>query len=113
MTDTEINRRLALAIGYLPDHVASLGNHVKVWRGPGPINGLDGWKLFDHTDYRVAGPIAERYGCFPYKFPNAAASLKWMWAAHAFNEHGNICRFFAPTPQRAIALAAIAQLEKS
>ena len=106
MTDTEIDRRLALAIGYRPEDVlVNISDRVIVRR-------LDYWIAFDHTDYRVVGPIAERYNCFPYKFPNAAASLKWMWAAHAFNEHGNICRFFAPTPQRAIALAAIAKLEK-
>jgi hypothetical protein len=32
-----------------------------------------------------------------------------MWAAHTFNERGNIRRFHATTPQRAIALAAIAK----
>ena len=107
MTDTEIDRRLALAIGYRPED-------VMVVRATGQIvvdyYGI--WSLFSHLRWDVVGPIAERYNCFAYKFPNAAASLKWMWAAHTFNERGNIRRFFAPTPQRAIALAAIAKLER-
>jgi len=104
MTDTGIDRRLALAIGYLPDHVASLGNHVKVWRGPGPINGLDGWKLFEHTDYRVIGPIAERYDLFPKRRQDG-------WAVFRGRLEDGFIQ--APTPQRAIALAAIAKLERT
>lgn len=106
MTDTEIDRRLALAIGYRPED-------VMVVRATGQIvvdyYGI--WSLFSHLRWDVVGPIAERYNLFPYRFTDVAGKIEW--SAHTFNERGNIRRFHATTPQRAIALAAIAKLERT
>lgn len=74
MTDLEINKALALAIGWTenrrdengcldPDIAVfggswNEGNEVKVWDGVY-------WRTFDYRDPLVIWPIAERYGCFP------------------------------------------------
>lgn len=63
MTDAEISRRLALAIGWdvLPledgDEVATVVDHA---------NQID--RYFDYRDPSVIWPIAERFNCFPDKF---------------------------------------------
>jgi hypothetical protein len=64
MTTTEINRRLALAIGYAPEDVALSQCRVFVWR-QSPISFVRTWLEFDHKDWRTIGPIMERYRMFP------------------------------------------------
>ncbi len=75
MTDLEINKALALAIGWTEDRLDTEGlldpdvaifggggqhevDEVKVWNG-------EQWRTFDYRDPAVIWPIAERYGCFP------------------------------------------------
>ena len=67
MNNTEISRRLALAIGYRPQDVIVSGEVVLV-RRDFDFEGervTYGWRLFDHTDRAVIYPIAERYKIFP------------------------------------------------
>jgi hypothetical protein len=67
MTEAEISRRLALAIGYDPRDVHV--NHVDrvfVWRKLNPFQyERVGWYAFDYRDPAVIWPIAERFNCFP------------------------------------------------
>lgn len=103
ISDTEIDRRLALAIGYRPED-------VMVVRATGQIvvdyYGI--WSLFSHLRWDVVGPIAERFDLFPRK-TFRGVWLTWCDRAPDFVP----MRIEGTTPQRAIALAAIAKLEKS
>ena len=57
-------------------------------------------RVFDHRDWNVIGPIAERYGCYLCKLDSAGKRPEW--AAYAGAAYG-----FGDTPQKAIALAVI------
>jgi hypothetical protein len=61
MTDLEIDKALALAIGYKLFDVKFHDDMraVAVFRGS--------WRVFDHRDWNVIGPIAEKYNMFPYR----------------------------------------------
>jgi len=83
MTDLEISKALALAIGWKKDDIAMFSNEMEVWSG--------GWRTFDYRDWNVIGPIAERYDCFPTK-------MNGGW--YCLDE-------YADTPQKAIALYVI------
>ena len=88
MTDLEINKALALAIGWKDEpnkmRVSELSG-LQVWIGY--------WANFGYRDWNVIGPIAERYDCFPKK----ASYGGWV----------NNLYVHTTTPQRAIALAVI------
>ena len=88
MTDLEISKALALAIGW--KKVSFYGDAAIVW--------FDNryWRIFDYRDWNVIGPIAERYDMFPYKWKDEA----WTCRATAYD-------IYADTPQKAIALAVI------
>ena len=90
MNDTEISKRLSLAIGLKPDHIICLDAHVYVDITP-KSPGSAGWRIFSHKDWSVAGPIAERYDCFPRKDGGW-----YVWGLKLYD-----------TPQEAIALAVI------
>jgi len=90
MTDKEINRRLALAIGYARRDVKTYGNGVvQVLWG-------ENRRIFDFMEWQTIGPIAEQYNCFPHKC-NLLNLSEWRYGVH-----------IAETPQKAIALAVIA-----
>lgn len=61
MTDLEISKALALAIGWAPSNIVPSNPKLKqfwVWIG-------HTWKVFDYRDPAVIWPIAERYSLFP------------------------------------------------
>ncbi len=106
MTDLEISKKLALAIGYLPEHIRTLDDEtIEVYR---PVSDLqlehpfsydNRWGGFFYGSWNVIGPIAERYNCFPRdcdQLPNRWESCgpdgEWV---------------YGETPQKAIALAVI------
>ena len=94
MTDLEIDRRLALAIGWKERQCADE-------RGFFYVNTSDNytwdnkWRVFSHKDWNVIGPIGEQYDCFPVK------DMYSEWVA------GKYPYVYADTPQKAIALAVI------
>ena len=100
MTDAEISRRLALAIGWEedqndPDVILELDwredtTQCKVWFD-------ENWKTFDYRDPAVIWPIAERFNCFPYKF------VQEKWSAG----NNTIPYSTADTAAKAVALAVI------
>jgi hypothetical protein len=94
MTDLEISQALALAIGWkriLPN--AEVTGPKQCW-----VLAAGYWRPFDYCDWRVIGPIAEQYGCFPTKL----IAVPGWWA-----EVRSGGAQFASTPQKAIALAVI------
>lgn len=98
MTDAEISRRLALAIGWdvLPfedgDNGATVVDHASQ---------VD--RYFDYRDPAVIWPIAERFNCFPQKM--RAADL---WSAPVQGTpYPRMTYEFADTAAKAAALAVI------
>lgn len=91
MTPAETSKALALAIGYLPEHVRIEDGYCSVqWRDThGPF-----WCRFDFTEPDVIWPIAERYNCFPYRLRSGG------W-------HANGCIQPYETAAEAVALAVI------
>jgi len=92
MTDIEIDKALALAIGY---KLFDVKFHHDMWA---VLVYKGSWRLFSHKDWNVIGPIAERYDCFPFK------SVYGGWISPALNHYD--------TPQKAIALAVIEGAKK-
>lgn len=94
MTDLEISKALALAIGWPRTSIAIHGDmwEVMVLVEPNPF----GWRVFDYEDWNVIAPIAAKYDMFPHK-----SDTQGWWFPH---KHTTV---FADTPQKAIALAVI------
>lgn len=96
MTDLEINKALALAIGWPRKDVLThepYSTEVRVWFERE-------WMPFDYQDWATISPIAERYGAFPMR-----SCEPGQWLA-TFDGHG-MGVVYADTPQKAIALAVI------
>lgn len=66
MTDAEISRRLALAIGWQEHDFYKDGDGsfvaLALKSGFGHF-----WRTFDYTDPAIIWPIAERFDCFPMR----------------------------------------------
>ena len=94
MTDLEISKALALAIGWAKRdmRIDPNFNTLLLFRGAGPWD----WVNFDYRDWNVIGPIAEWYKCFPQ-------GMCGEWCSRC----GDRVAVFADTPQKAIALAVI------
>ena len=90
MTDIEIDKALALAIGWEPEQLRNRETYLLL---PMRFDGFEHWQRFSHRDWNVIGPIAERYDCFPWK------DCRGDWV----NKHYQ----HTTTPQKAIALAVI------
>lgn len=87
MTDLEINKALALAIGH-KEVYGWVTDECKVWW-------QDGWKDFDYRDWNVIGPIAAKYNCFPTRYTG-----RWYVKT-------KLAVIEADTPQKAIVAAVI------
>ena len=96
MTDIEIDKALALAIGWKEcDIVTShLYGSVLVWVGL-TEEFPNGWRTFSHKDWNVIGPIAKKFGLL-VDFKTCVAWQPNM----SVGKRGD-------TPQKAIALAVI------
>jgi len=94
MTDIEIDKALALAIGY---KLFDVKFYDDMWA---VVVHNGSWRVFSHRDWNVIGPIAERYDCFPLRLRGRA------WEAISRGKY-KLGFFNADTPQRAIALAVI------
>ena len=108
MTDLEISKQLALAIGWKdcnidPDVITirdayAAEPEIHCWD-----KSTGHWRIFDYRDWNVIGPIAEKFDCFPYQnyegFPYQSYEGRWVSCCWRNTE--------ADTPQKAIALAVI------
>lgn len=107
MNTTEINRKLALAIGYpLKDIKQTKGDTVVV-QTYNFMNKIKlgsrwayGYRVFSHLDVETIWPIAAKYKAFP------AVSLSGIWWAEA-NGLKRVGFGESQVPQTAIALAVI------
>ena len=101
MTPTDINRRLALVIGYRPVDVAVCDDgNVLVWREIGDTHQLH-WQVLDYRHPGTIYPIAEHYKIFP----------QWMvrmWAV----VHADALYMFEACPRACVALAVIEAKER-
>jgi len=92
MTNTEINRKLALAIGYLPEDMKARSSFCKVfWAGC--------WRYFSHMAPHTILPIMERYDCHPYRIAEG-------WNCTVCGKD-DLCEEQHENPRTAAALAVI------
>ncbi len=89
MTDLEIDKALALAIGWNGNCVRNIGEVVILYTKQ------YGWRVFSHRDWNVIGPIAERFGLLV----DFKACEVWLPNIYIGKRDD--------TPQKAIALAVI------
>ena len=110
MSDIEISKALALAIGWREDRIgkdglpdpdiqvswgAFHGRKMECWDAR-----INVWRTFDYRDWNVIGPIAATFDCFPYMNTEG----NWFVRYHKF---AAICK----TPQEAIAQAVIGAMK--
>jgi hypothetical protein len=96
MTDLEISKALALAIGWRPEQMRVVGvcDHALILQE-------SEWhtaRVFDYTSWNVIGPIAMKFDCYPEKCCGE-------WSAMLANDR--LTWVEADTPQKAIAMAVI------
>ena len=102
MTDLEISKALALAIGWTEDRVAM--GAMAVWvKVPYEFSAGHYYAAFDYRDWNVISPIAEKYDCFPEKHWQGPPYDGWLAGKLGVP---------ADTPQKAIALAVIQGAKK-
>jgi hypothetical protein len=97
MTDLEINKALALAIGWSESAFRIRYHKLLLQQSENHFA-----RPFSYTDWNVIAPIAERYGMFPA----GKANNYWyvpVWGAQIL---------YADSPQKAIAMAVIAGAKK-
>jgi hypothetical protein len=104
MTDLEISKALALAIGWpstkIHTHLHGTGYAVSIIQ-PDMESVL---RIFDYRDWNVIGPIAERYRCFPQWLVQRGG----FWWVSDIDSNGNEwVDVEADTPQKAITLPII------
>lgn len=104
ITDLEINKRLALKIGWTG--IKSVGNVCCV---PGYVGDkfkvANKWvrgRVFDHSAPAVIWPIAERYNIWPAKIVDGYSKGKWM----AYGQEHCVT---ADTAAMAVAMAVIGE----
>lgn len=95
MTDTEINKALALAIGYRPDQIIASSKGTLV-------DHQNWWHVFDYKQPRTIWPIAERYDSFPWR----ALCAETMWTVSSLPKQPPVRDASAA---KAVALAVIAR----
>jgi len=94
MTDLEISKALALAIGWDRDRMALNTGVVRCYY-PKATAFSSSWRIFDYRDWNVIGPIAKEHDAFPYQTRDGAWTVGWTTGPAYI------------TPQKAIALAVI------
>jgi len=104
MTNLEISKALALAIGWAEDDLMVSDNtlHACVYELP-IVDKRYGWYVFDYMDWNVIAPIAQRYDCFPHK----TSAHQWVTTLAIKHDTKPWPFYCADTPQKAIALAVI------
>lgn len=98
MTDLEISKALALAIGWLESRVSDRTEKeilITEWPRIGTCI------VFDYRDWNVIAPIAEKFDAFPIHDTDTT------WFASLPGWYGKR----ADTPQKAIALAVIGSVK--
>lgn len=99
MTNIEIDKALALAIGWTENDISvDIPSGVCwIYMGHGEC------KIFSHKDWNVIGPIGTRYNCFPSQH----GAGWWVYPSRA-----GVGYTHAKSAQRAIAVAVIKYLTR-
>ena len=109
MTDYEISRKLALAIGWSENDIASFDGHrISVYIGNHLERAAFGpWRVFDYRNSSVIWPIAEKYGAFPENWGSSWRALCWNASKgmYSFSDE-------EPTAAKAVAMAVIGAGER-
>lgn len=105
MTDAEINRRLALAIGWDEKQIEASAVCDSVIL-PSPDHG-ENYRVFDYRDPAVIWPIAERFDCFPSKTHWDDPARSWSVFFDDSCESGRTEYVEAENAAKAVALAII------
>jgi hypothetical protein len=120
MTDLEISKALALAIGWDTRRVGVSETFGEMCiRVQYDINRT--WQVFDYRDWNVISPIAAKYSAFPasicsgnfIKAKKQGYTDVVGWEVYMFDykngalQRGKWLHYRADTPQKAIALAVI------
>jgi hypothetical protein len=107
MTNTEIDRKLALAIGWKPEDVVVGGVGpgdccflVVSWWVTAQGDNMKGERRFSHQDPTVILPIMERHDCLPHKLWNDE------WVSY-FEDMPGVAAGVHTNPRTAAALAVI------
>ena len=113
MTNQEINRRLALAIGYSTNRVRISYSRVQVFNGvdcpDGPIDCF-GWQRFDHTDPAVIWRIAERFCLFPKRLFSEVYNYN-QWKIYEVRKEGKNIIVIDVKHQHAASVTALAVIQ--
>lgn len=103
MTDAEISRKLAMAIGWKANECrvyhTGRGDEQRAEVLTAPA-GCKIWRTFSYTAPAVIWPIAARYKCFPWHDAYATPSRQWT-------VYNGKKAYDAETPELAVALAVI------
>lgn len=105
MTDLEISKALALAIGWKETATDSAGHFCFVWD-----ERMELLRKFDYRDWRVIGPIAEKLIVELIK--GGSRGVVCWDAIHGMEGDDDHAVSTADTPQKAIALAVIKGAKK-
>ena len=100
MTDTEISKALALAIGWPESDIDASNSAVHVCFEVATLEYPPTWRLFDYKIPDIIWPIAERYDCFPLRPFGKCGDAKWLSVTTGFAGQGD-------TAAKAVALAVI------
>lgn len=104
MTDAQISRALALAIGYRPEDVRTAPDACKVVEVNRPCIYGDSWYRFDYDLPDVIWRVAERFDCFPVRsYPCGTEATVWQ----AYLPSQTTRYVVADTAAKAVALAVI------
>ena len=121
MTDAEISKALALAIGWPESDIDASNSAVHVCFEVATLEYPPTWRLFDYKMPDIIWPIAERYDCFPsgistgdYKAAEKEGHgicsrwecLRWHYEKNNGKAHGWV-RYEADTAAKAVAIAVI------
>ena len=113
MTNQEINRRLAFAIGYPPNRVRISDDRVQVFNGfdcpDGPID-WSGWQRFDHTDPAVIWRIAERFCLFPKRLFSSVYNYNY-WKIYEVRKESDKIIVIEAKHQHAASATALAVIQ--
>jgi len=94
MTDIEISKALALAIGWQAHDIEASGQRVYVCYEVATFTYPALWRVFDYRDPAVIWPISKACEGFPTKGNDGLWSVSWFGPP-------------ADTPEKAVALAVI------
>ena len=103
MTNLKIDKALALAIGYLPEHVGETAGHCVVRRSI--PEKWSAYRYFSHLDPTVIWPLAKHYKCFPWQANFASGE----WCSSCQDKRFGYA--VADTPEAAVALEIIRDMK--